>query len=139
MASDVENTTENNGGKLEGGITGKGFKKGFDSRRWVSGRPKKPKDLKAAEELVQHVIWEELSREITDGKGEAVDALRLMIRSMIRNKTTQKEILERIAGKVTDRHELTGKDGEPLKVLIEYVNNNDTTAEITQGSTENQE
>ena len=100
----------------------KPFKKGYDSRRWLQGRPKKPKDLKAAEELVQHVIWDELSREITSDKGETVDALRLMIRAMIRNKATQKEILERIAGKVQDKLDVTS-DGKPLN-WKDFINGN---------------
>jgi hypothetical protein len=91
------------------------FKKGFDKRRWLQGRPKIPKDRAEAQKIIDNVIWEELSRTITnpDSKDE-VDALRLMIRSMIRNKNMQDKILDRILGKVAQGVELTGKDGGAL-------------------------
>jgi len=94
------------------------FKPGYDPRRWLKGRPKKPKDKKAAEDLIEHVIWEELSREINNPTThEAEDALRLMIRSMIRNRATQDKILDRIAGKVKDEVDLTS-GGEKLTIEI---------------------
>jgi len=97
------------------------FKPGYDPRRWLKGRPKKPKDKKAAEDLLEHVIWEELSRMIENkDSGESVDALRLMIRSMIRNKATQDKILDRIAGKVKDEVEHSG--GVTWRQIIDDAN-----------------
>ena len=94
---------------------GKPLAKGFDPRRWLQGRPRIPKDRQEAQKIIDNVIWEELSRTITnpDSKDE-VDALRLMIRSMIRNKNMQDKILDRILGKVSQNVELTGKDGAAL-------------------------
>ena len=91
------------------------FKSGFDERRWLKGRGKKSPDQRKGEEIALAVIWEELSREF-DGASmkpletpETIDALRLSIRSLIKKKPD--EILNRIAGKVTERHELSNPDG----------------------------
>jgi hypothetical protein len=94
------------------------LKKGYDPRRWIHGRPKKPADQKKAEDIVLHVIWEELSREIENpNTKEAEDALRLMVRSMIRNKQTQAAILDRIAGKVKQDVDITS-EGKSLVIKI---------------------
>jgi hypothetical protein len=119
MTDDVEKTTQINGGKQEGGVTGKGFKPGYDPRRWLKGRPKKPASLKEAEELVSHVIWEELSRTIKNPEtGDEIDSLRLMIRSMIRSKATQDKILDRIAGKVAQTIQGPGENGELITKVV---------------------
>ena len=98
---------------------GKPLAKGFDPRRWLQGRPRIPKDRQEAQKIIDNVIWEELSRTITnpDSKDE-VDALRLMIRSMIRNKNMQDKILDRILGKVSQGVELMGKDGEKIVITV---------------------
>lgn len=96
------------------------LKKGYDPRRWIHGRPKKPADQKKAEDIVLHVIWEELSRVIANpNTGEEEDALRLMVRSMIRNKQTQAAIIDRIAGKVRQDVDVTtgGEKVNEIKVI----------------------
>jgi len=100
------------------------FQKGYDKRRWLKGRPKVPKDKREATKILEAVIWEELSRIIANPTtGENEDALRLMVRSMIRNKQTQRDILDRIAGKVKDELDVTS-GGKPLswKEFIERAN-----------------
>lgn len=94
------------------------FKPGFDRRRWLNGRGKKSPEQREGEQILRAVIWEELSREF-DGatmrpleSSETVDALRLMVRTWIKKRP--EEIAARIAGKVTEKLEHTGKDGEPL-------------------------
>ena len=97
---------------------GKPFKKGYDPRRWLQGRPKKPASQKTAEELVQHVIWEILSEEILNpATGEKVDRLRAMLRSMTTNKNMQDKILDRVLGKVAQPVEL-GEGGDGLQIKI---------------------
>ena len=100
----------------------KPFKPGYDPRRWMSGRGKKSPDQKKGEELLLAVIWEELSREFdtatmkpTDNP-ETVDAMRLMVRTWIKKHPEQ--VADRIAGKVTERVEMTGKDGKELTITI---------------------
>ena len=96
------------------------FKKGYDPRRWMKGAPKKPKDKKRAEELLEHIIWDVLSEEIRNpSNGESIDRLRAMIRSMTtsRQSADKQAILERIAGKVVQDIDLTS-GGEALNVLI---------------------
>jgi len=86
------------------------FKKGYDPRRWLKGQPKKPKDKKRAEELLEHIIWDVLSEEIRNpSNGESIDRLRAMIRSMTtsRQSADKQAILDRIAGKVTQNVDVT--------------------------------
>ena len=94
------------------------FKKGYDPRRWMKGAPKKPKDKKKAEELLEHIIWDVLSEEIRNpSNGESIDRLRAMIRSMTtsRQSADKQAILDRIAGKVTQNVDVTtdGKEINP--------------------------
>lgn len=98
------------------------FKKGYDPRRWMKGAPKKPKDKKRAEELLEHIIWDVLSEEITNpNTGEQVDRLRAMLRSMStsRQSADKQAILDRIAGKVTQNVDVTsdGKALQPPQVI----------------------
>lgn len=105
----------------------KPFKKGYDPRRWVAGRSIKSPEQKEGERILLAVIWEELSREFDTGNmkpletPETVDALRLMVRTWIKKKPEL--IADRIAGKVTERVDLTTK-GEKLNEigvrLIDY-------------------
>lgn len=98
------------------------FKKGYDPRRWMKGAPKKPKDKKRAEELLEHIIWDVLSEEIRNpSNGESIDRLRAMIRSMTtsRQSADKQAILDRIAGKVTQNVDVTsdGKALQPPQVI----------------------
>ena len=98
------------------------FKPGFDKKRWVKGRGAKSPEQKEGEEILLAVIWEELSREFDTGslkpleQPETVDALRLMVRTWIKKRP--EEIAQRIAGKVTEKHEIGGKDGKELIITI---------------------
>jgi hypothetical protein len=92
----------------------KPFKKGYDPRRWVSGRGKKPANQKKAEELLLSLMWDVLSEEITNPvTGEQVDRFRAMIRSMTtsRQPSDKQAILDRIAGKVTQAVDISNSDG----------------------------
>ena len=96
------------------------FKKGYDPRRWLKGQPKKPKDKKKAEELLEHIIWDVLSEEIRNpSNGESIDRLRAMIRSMTtsRQSADKQAILDRIAGKVTQNVDVTS-NGETIQIGI---------------------
>jgi hypothetical protein len=101
---------------------GKGFAPGFDARRWVNGRGKKSPEQRQGEEILRTVIWEELSREFDTANmkplenPETVDALRLMVRQWIKKHPEQ--VADRIAGKVSDKLELSGKDGNALTINI---------------------
>ncbi len=95
---------------------GKPLAKGYDPRRWMKGAPKKPKDKKRAEELLEHIIWDVLSEEIRNpSNGESIDRLRAMIRSMTtsRQSADKQAILDRIAGKVTQNVDVTS-DGKAI-------------------------
>jgi hypothetical protein len=104
------------------------FKKGYDPRRWLKGRNKKPADKKKAEEILLSLIWDVFSEEITNPiTGEQVDRLRAMVRSMTtsRQSADKQALLDRIAGKVVQVNELKNKDGETLR--IEIVKGSDDT------------
>ena len=97
------------------------FKKGYDPRRWLKGQPKKPKDKKKAEELLEHIIWDVLSEEIRNpSNGESIDRLRAMIRSMTtsRQSADKQAILDRIAGKVMQNVDVT-TDGKELNPYMQ--------------------
>ena len=99
---------------------GKPLAKGYDPRRWLKGQPKKPKDKKKAEELLEHIIWDVLSEEIRNpSNGESIDRLRAMIRSMTtsRQSADKQAILDRIAGKVTQNVDVTS-NGETIQIGI---------------------
>ena len=96
------------------------FKKGYDPRRWLKGQPKKPKDKKKAEKLLEHIIWDVLSEDLINPKtGESIDRLRAMIRSMTtsRQSADKQAILDRIAGKVTQNVDVTS-NGERIQIGI---------------------
>ena len=93
------------------------FKPGYDPRRWLKGRGKKSPEQREGDEILRAVIWEELSREFDTGSmkpletPETIDAMRLMVRTWI--KKNPAAVAERIAGKVTDRVDVTS-GGEKL-------------------------
>jgi hypothetical protein len=95
------------------------FKKGFDERRWLKGRPRVPKDTKR---LFDHLLWEVLSEEIENkNTHEKVDRLRAMLRSMTTGQMAGRiEILNRILGKVPQALELGGKDGDAIVLKVVY-------------------
>jgi hypothetical protein len=100
------------------------FKPGYDRRRWLKGRGKKSPEQREGEEILRAVIWEELSREFDarDGKAvdaeETVDALRMMVRSWMRKRPG--EIADRIAGKVTEKVDVTS-GGEKIKGYVGFT------------------
>lgn len=106
----------------------KPFKKGYDSRRWVSGRGKKSPEQREGEEILRAVIWEELSREFDAVNGmkpleqsETIDAFRLMVRSWIKKRP--EEIAQRIAGKVTENLNVK-VNGSLKQVVTVYIPDN---------------
>ena len=106
----------------------KPFKKGYDPRRWVKGRSPLSPEQKEGERILLAVIWEELSREFDTATmkpkdtPEEIDALRLMVRTWIKKKPEL--IAERIAGKVTDRVDLSNSDGSLKPVVNVYIPDN---------------
>lgn len=100
---------------------GRAFVKGYDPRRWLGGRGKKSPEQKEGEKILLAVIWEELSREFDAAsmtpleQSATIDALRLMVRSLIRKKP--EVILERIAGKVIEKRD-NNIDGN---IILEIV------------------
>ena len=87
-----------------------------DPRRWLKGRGKKSPEQREGEEILRAVIWKELNRPFDVstlkpvGDDEAViTAIELMVRTWIKKRP--EEIAQRIAGKVTERVDLSNSDG----------------------------
>ena len=109
--------------KLKARGKGVPFKKGFDERRWVNGRGIKTPEQREGDAIVRAVIWDELSREYDTNtqkpveSEKTVDTLRLMVRSWIKKRPDS--VVERIAGKVTEKVEHSGD--ETIKLIVEYA------------------
>ena len=119
--------------------TGKGgLKKGYDPRRWLKGRGPKSPEQREGEEILRTVIWEELSREFDTStmkpleQSETIDTMRLMVRSWI--KTRPDLIAERIAGKVLEKHNITGETKQRIEIVYVDSDPTDTNAPLAQGT-----
>lgn len=96
-----------------------------NSKPFVKGDPRinrggRPKSFDAARALVL-----QLGNEVLEGKdGAKFTRFQLIIRDWLAsgNFQKQKAALELAFGKVPDKTELTGENGEQLRVLVEYVN-----------------
>ena len=101
------------------------FKPGYDPRRWLKGRGKKSPEQREGDEILRAVIWEELSREFDTGSmkpletPETIDAMRLMVRTWI--KKNPAAVAERIAGKVTDRVDVTSANEKITDIRVRFV------------------
>lgn len=113
---------------MEGGITGKGFRKG-DPRINRKGRPK---SFDALRELAQQIAHESVLR---DGEpvvidGHIVTAAELIMRQWAtsKNPQLQKAFVEVAFGKVPDVTQLTGEGGGPVEIRLvdtDDANHND--------------
>lgn len=138
MSDDYAVETAENVPKPRG--TGKPFKKGFDQRRWLQGAPRKPKDKVKAEELLEHVIWDVLSEDLTNpNTGEKIDRLRAMIRSMTTSKQSadKQAILERIAGKVLQNIDVNANIKGELEIGIKHIDYRNGIPVPADGSSDN--
>jgi hypothetical protein len=109
------------------------FKPGYDPRRWLKGRGKKSPEQREGDEILRAVYWKELSREFDAATGkplepeETLTALELAVRNEIKKRFNN--VAERIAGKVTEKVDVTTNGKDITKVIIEYVD--DTTPALT--------
>lgn len=113
---DGSNTTKKQ--PMPGGATGKGFVKG-DPRINRKGRPKTMDALK-------RLVLAELTKIATDASGkpiiidgQEITNVQALITGSIHSKDWRRieYVLNVAYGKVPDVHELTGKDGEPIKFI----------------------
>ena len=108
----------------------------------MKGAPRKPKDKKKAEELLEHVIWDVLSEEIRNpNNGETIDRLRAMIRSMTtsRQSADKQALLDRIAGKVMQGVDLTTGGEKINEIGIRHIDYRNGIPDPEGGSGEDSE
>ena len=103
--------------KRAGGVTGKGFTKG-DPRINRKGRPK---SFDALRELAQMIAHERAGVISRDGHELTVAEAILRQWAQSKNPQLQRAFIEIAFGKVPDRTELTGADGESLQHTINVV------------------
>jgi len=92
-----------------------------------------PEEREQLNELAQRIKRETVARAIMNLQDHAYEASETLVKLMkVRddrvklNASTQ--ILDRTAGKPIDKMEIAGKDGETLKILVEYA---DSKTDIT--------
>lgn len=106
-------TTSNTGGNRQD----KGqFKKG-DARINRKGRPKSFDALRALAQAISHERSGALAK---DGHELTVAEAIMRQWAQSKNPQLQRAFIEVAFGKVPDVHELTGKDGKPLTIIVEW-------------------
>ncbi len=98
--------------KLRGGITGKGFQKGFDPKRNLKGRPRSFDQLREFAQDIAH-------REIPTGRGKKITIAEAILLKLAGAKEPQalKTFLEFAFGKVPDELKATGLESKPVLIL----------------------
>lgn len=102
------------------------FKPGFDKRRWLKGRGGKSPEQREGDEILRAVYWKELSRVFDVATGKPIEpepegeitALELAVRQQIKKQFDK--VAERIAGKVTDKVDVTS-GGEKIKGYVGFT------------------
>ena len=106
--------------------TGKG---GFKERRHQINRDGRPADAVSLAALVRRIGHEVATTK--DGKpvigpdGKPMTVVEVILRQKAQDKKGQAEFLDRGWGKVPQQQQLTGDDGGPVKLVVEYVNKRD--------------
>lgn len=118
--------------------TGRGqFKKG-DPR---INRKGKPRSFDAVRELAQSISHEVAKAGgnpvVVEGHTATVAEMILRQWASSKNPQLQKAFIELAFGKVPDKTEFSGKDGEQLKVLVEYVNSPYPATNTSSGASRN--
>ena len=108
--------------KLEGGITGKGFKKG-DPRINRNGRPKTFDALRTLAQAIAHeAAKSKEGKPITvDGKPISVAESILRDWAISSNADLQKKFIAVAFGEVPQETKLTGDKDKPVRIVIEYA------------------
>ena len=107
--------------------TGKG---GFQERKHQINRKGRPKNFDALRELAQSIAHETAKK--PDGEPLVIDGHIATVAEMVlrtwatsKNAQLQQAFIQYAYGKVPERQEHTGADGEPLKVVLDWGDNAD--------------
>ena len=102
--------------------TGKPFVKG-DPRINRKGRPKSFDAVRELAQSISHEVAKSGEQPVVT-EGHVVTVAEAILRQWAssKNPQLQKAFIELAFGKVPDKTEVTGKDGEAQKVIVEYVN-----------------
>lgn len=115
--SDGSNTAENSGK-----ATGKPFTKG-DPRINRKGRPKSFDQLRALAQEIAHEVAKDKSGHEVIVSGKRATVAEMILRQMATDPRRQQQFIEVAFGKVPQPIEHTGADGDVLKIVIEYGDN----------------
>lgn len=98
------------------------FEKG-DKRINRDGRPKGSKDLGALFRRIGHELaTDKNGKPITGPDGKPMTVIEVIARQWAQNPKLQAEFVDRGWGPVPSKNELTGADGGPVRIMVEYVN-----------------
>ncbi len=107
--------------------TGKG---GFQERKHQINRKGRPRNFDALRTLAQSIAHETAKK--PDGEPLVIDGHIATVAEMVmrtwatsKNPQLQRAFVEYAFGKVPERQEHTGADGEPLKVVLDWGDNAD--------------
>ena len=120
--------------------TGRGtFQKG-DPRINRKGKPRSFDAVRALAQAISHEVATKGDAPIViEGHVATVAEMILRQWASSKNPTLQQAFIAYAFGKVPDKTELTGKEGEQLKVLVEYVNSPYPVTGTPSGASRNPE
>jgi len=97
-----------------------------DKRINRDGRPKDSVSLAALVRRIGHeVATTKDGKPVIGPDGKPMTVVEVILRQKAQDKKGQAEFLDRGWGKVPQQQQLTGDDGGPVKLVVEYVNKRD--------------
>lgn len=107
------------------------FVKG-DKRINRDGRPKNSGDLTALAKRIGHEVATKKNGEVLTGPdGKPVTVIETILRQWAQNPRQQGDFVDRAYGKVPQRQEHTGVDGEAIEFVVKYANGRNKPTEST--------
>lgn len=110
--------------KLPGGITGKGFRKGDDPRRYRGGAKAQAgfADLrKMALRVLEETATNKDGTAILRPDGKPMSNAEVVLRTAMRDPRRALQVLEIAYGKVPQEVQVSGNEGGAIQVLIAYA------------------
>lgn len=102
----------------------KPFKKGGDPRIWKGGRPRSFDGLRELAQQIANEVATDSEGKALVRDGHSLTVAEAIMRKWAASKDTRLQIafVEIAYGKVPTKHEVTGADDGPVRIMVEYVN-----------------